>query len=154
VVKKLVLLLVLGAGLATTSANAQQLCPCPADVQPMEPRWDVRYTCDYSNPWFNEVDPGWAILTDERTFPQVTYGIELYQAQTGTGRDNRRIAFALLGNTCRLDRVTGECNLVNSVYQFSVVAGPQCSRTVVRDYGHRVDYDGCDNGKRRTCTTY
>ena len=152
--KKLVLLLVMGSGLAAPAARAQQLCACPPGTERMEPLWDVRYNCDYSSPWFNEVDPGWTIFTDERAFPQVTYGIELYQAQTSTGRDNRRIAFAPRGNTCRLDRETGECNLVASVYEFTVVGGPQCTRTVAREYGHRLEFTSCDNGKTRSCTTY
>ena len=125
-----------------------------AEAQTMQPLWDVKYYCNYSSPWFNEVDPGWTIFTNKRTFPNVTYGIELYQATTSTGQDNRRIAFSSPQDICRRDPETGDCEVVATSFQFSVVQGPQCTRAVVREWGHRITFTLCSNGLTRTCTTY
>jgi hypothetical protein len=154
--KKLAPTFVLGACLAASAASAQIVpgpCPCPPGVQPMEPLFDVEYHCRYSSPWQNEVNPGRSTFTDKRQFPSVTYGIELYDATTPTGRDNRRIAFAHRANACHQDE-SGLCEIARSRYEFSVVNGPRCENTTVLEFGHRIEFRRCDNGKTRTCTTY
>ena len=130
----------------STAANAY-------DDPEHSPTWDRQYTCTYAQgPWTNEAtNPGWSIFT--RSNPNLIYGIEVYRATIPQGHDNRNIAFAKPENLCPLrDPDCSESGFDRTRWEFTITNGVQCTNTVVRDYGRRIVFSGCSNGKTRVCT--
>jgi hypothetical protein len=126
-----------------------------AGAQAHRPSFDRVYDCEYSAPWTNERNPGWSMFTDEKYLPgpRIIYGIEVYQ--TPTGQDNRKIAFAKWEDRCAIpDPFCEEPGSVpnRTVYEFTIKDGVQCTNTVVREGGRRIAFNGCSNGRTRSCT--
>jgi hypothetical protein len=122
-----------------------------AHAQTHFPTFDAQYNCDYSAPWTNEVDPGWSIFTQKNPFPNIIYGIEVYKATTSTGQDNRKIAFAKPVDHCRF----GDCEnypVLWTTWEFTIKDEIQCKSTRVSDFGRRITFGSCSNGKSRVCT--
>lgn len=143
----LVVLILVLAAFAATAAQAQT----------MSPLWDVRYNCTYTYPPANELNPGWSIFTGKTVFlgGQLLRGTEIYGATTQTGKDTRKIAFAKPVDVCVRDAY-GNCLYVTRTdWEFTINPdGPQCKTTSVREWGHRINFNGCTDGHSRVCTTY
>lgn len=132
-----------------------------AQAQTHEPTFNAQYGCTYSNnsPWTNEVVVGaWSIFTQRNPIGSILYGTEIYRANTSTGQDNRKIAFAKPVDFCRVPGQPGlaDCDdpyaiVVRTKWELTIKDGVQCTNTVVTDWGRHINFSGCSNGKSRTC---
>jgi hypothetical protein len=94
------------------------------------------------------------VFTNRNQVGNILYGIELYRASIPPGHDNRRIAFAKPRDICALPDpqcLDPESGVVRTRWELSTVNGIQCTSTVVSDFGRRIVFQGCSNGKTRTC---
>lgn len=113
------------------------------------------YVCQYWNGSGNAVNPGWSIFTITRSIsdPVLRQGSETYQATTPTGQDNRKFTFAkpqnLPGGCFNPD--TGWYEPCTRWEYTQNPSGPQCTNTVVSEYGDKIEFKSCSDGHRRTC---
>lgn len=128
-----------------------------------KPLFRQPYNCDYSpGPWTTERDPGLTAFGSEQWFDtngdgqlDLVYAIEGFE--TATIFDNRRIAFAKPVNFCGIH--DPGCHDPDSVvlrtkWEYTIANGIQCKDTWVSDFGRRIAFGGCTNGKTRVCTAY
>jgi hypothetical protein len=110
-----------------------------------------RYRCDYNFPIQGATDPGYSYFTLKGTANLMT-GTENYSANTSTGWDNRKIAFAKPVNH-QIPNPNGPGFIVDgTTYEFTInPVGPQCTDTFVTNNGLTIYFDSCSDGHRRTC---
>jgi len=119
-------------------------------AQALKPQSGVRYKCTYTKTVFNEVNPGWSIFTLSGD-DQLLRGIEDYQAQTSTGKDNRKATFAKPFDII-VTNPHGEEVLRGTRWELTInPSGPQCTNTVIRP-GGRIEFGSCSDGHSRVCT--
>ncbi len=119
-----------------------------AAAQTHSPSFDIQYICTYpQGAWDNEANPGWLTFTGLHQVGETLYGIEVYQATIPQGQDNRRIAFAKPVDA----QPNPRGNIGFTTWEFTRDT-VQCKNTVVRDYGRRITFNNCTNGKTRVCT--
>lgn len=149
--KKLSLLALLLLAFVATAASAETLT-CPQDSPAYPPTPDRQYNCIYpQGPWTNEaLNPAWSIFTSQVGVDPI-WAIEIYRATTHTGQDNRRVAFAKFKNLPAFNDPDCWYGAVRTVFEFTT-APIQCTNTVVSNFGHRIAFNGCNNGKTRVCT--
>ena len=140
--------LLLLAFVATTAANAAV----------HKPLFRQPYRCDYSpGPWTTESDPGISSFGYENWVnPDLVYGVEGFESTT-VGFDNRRVAFAKFVDYCGIHDPTcadPDSVVLRTKAEFTIANSIQCKDTWISDYGRRIVFGGCSNGKSRICTAY
>ncbi|HEV8240306.1 MAG TPA: hypothetical protein VGS57_13130 [Thermoanaerobaculia bacterium] len=152
------LLLLAFAAASVTAAHAAAIAGTHV------PLFRQPYLCDYSpGPWTTERDPGITAFGSEQWFDtngdgllDLVFANEGFESTT-VGFDNRRIAFAKPVDFCGL-RDPGCLNpdspVVRTDWEYTINNSIQCKHTSVSDYGRRIIFSGCSNGKTRVCNLY
>lgn len=149
--KKVVLFALLAAATANVAAAEVYMEPLPGAV----------YHCDYGTPLPPSKDPGDSVFDITRSLDPsglpIFRGIEYFDGKLPNGTvylDNRKVTFAKPLNLYRLTP-QGEWVLDRTRWEFTInPGGPQCTNTLVREWGHRIIFGSCSDGHTRTCTTY
>jgi hypothetical protein len=135
---------------SAVAANAQ----CDQSWPEHLPVWDHQYSCVYpQGPWTNEATAnGWSTFTAPSFVrPDLIHAIEVYRATIPQGQDNRRVTFAKFVNLPAVGDPYCENGPNRTTFEFTIKDGVQCKNTVVRDYGDRITFGLCSNGKTRIC---
>lgn len=121
-----------------------------------KPTFRRPYLCDYTpTPWTNEYDNGITIWGSETWIgDNLVYAFEGFETANGSF-DNRKIAFAKPVDFCGV--YDPQCEgpdpvVLRTKWEFTIQNGVQCKTTWVSDFGSRIFFSGCSNGKSRTCT--
>lgn len=111
------------------------------------PTWGADYACSYVNPPYPRVDGlSTFVLQSTQLDPlqrPIHRTFEYFDASYGL--ENNKATFAKPVN--KLFNMV----IVYTRWEFTLLNGPQCTKTDVYNWGETIVFDGCSDNHRRTC---